>query len=400
MRRDSKRLGRGLSSLISSLARDDTSESTQESDETGESLSRSSVLAGDDGGRISSLGDSPTTNGNDLAVPVSRETKAERQMVRASVPRETSFNPASRPSAPADSAKRQTTARPLNSVEPPDIASSAIEARHVEIGLLRPNGRQPRITFSDDSIAELAKSVGTSGIVQPIVVRQVPGRDGYEIVVGERRWRAAKAARLQTVPVLVRQVDDARMLEWALIENIHREDLNAVDRAEGYKRFCDHLTLSTEAAAARLGEDRSTVANYLRLLDLPTEVRRLLTSDRISMGHARALLGLNDALRMKELAAMAAEKRISVRALEEMVRRERAAAGPKRRDAKSKGRTPLSHILDLEHQFQQALGVRVHIHMGRSKSTGRLVIEFYNLDDFDRIKELMGVKPEKAVAGQ
>ena len=263
--------------------------------------------------------------------------------------------------------------------------------RTLPIEDLRPNPFQPRDTIDPQRVAGLARSIAASGIIQPIVARSTP--HGPEIITGERRWRAARAAGLNTVPVIIRQANDEQMLEWALIENIHREDLNAVERAQAYKRYLDAFTLTTDDLAQRLGEDRSTVTNYVRLLELPEPVRRLLADGRISMGHARALLGLSDDSRRAELAATAAKKPLSVRALEQWVRRERA---PRRENRPGGPQATASHlhIRDLERRFSERLGTKVSIMLGKQKGAGRVVIEFYNVDDFERICAEIGLADE------
>jgi ParB family chromosome partitioning protein len=182
------------------------------------------------------------------------------------------------------------------------------------------------------------------------------------------------------------------MLELALVENLEREDLNAIDRARAYRRFCTTFGLKADDVADRLGEDRSTVSNYLRLLDLSEPIRELVASDKLSMGHARCLLGITDEPRRMRLALSAAENGLSVRALEEIVRRERtrggvAASAPAVPTANQRS----AHIHDIEARFERALKTKVVIHEGRRKASGRITIEYYSLDDFDRIAEMLGV---------
>lgn len=266
----------------------------------------------------------------------------------------------------------------------------ASDVRHVELDLLRPNRFQPRTSFDVKGVQRLADSIETSGLLQPIVARPTPS--GMEIVAGERRWRAAKLAGLKTVPVLVREASDEEMLELSLVENIHREDLNAVDRAAAYRQYCDTLGLTAEEVAGRLGEDRTTVVNYLRLLDLPETVRELLAAGRISMGHARSLAGVRDDARQIELAALVACEELSVRALEDLVRRDKAVRVPslaKPRVA-SNAATP-AHVRDLERRFEEVLGTKVRILGKPGKSSGRIVIDYYSVDDFERIGKAVGV---------
>ncbi len=307
-------------------------------------------------------------------------------------------------STPAENKPRQTREAPGpgDATQPtrepasqrPQNVREAVTTPTLPIEELRPNPYQPRDTIDPQSVSDLARSISASGMIQPIVVRQTPR--GHEIVAGERRWRAARAAGLNTVPVIIRQVDDRQMLEWALIENIHREDLNAIERAQAYKRYLNEFSLTTDDLAQRLGEDRSTVTNYVRLLELPDAVRSLLAAGRISMGHARALLGVPDNQRRTELANEAASKSLSVRALENMVRKERQ---PKRKDRTSLGRIgpPQAHVRDLECRLEETLRTKVRIMLGKAKGSGRIVIDFYNMDDFDRICAQVGLKGEDAL---
>lgn len=278
------------------------------------------------------------------------------------------------------------------------VEDVGVKARMAAVGALRPNRHQPRGVVDDKSVTSLAQSIASNGILQPIVVRDT--EDGLEIIVGERRWRAARLAGLERVPVLVREATDEQMLEWALVENIHREDLNAVDRALAYRRYCDLFELTAEQVASRLGEDRTTVTNYVRLLELPEAVRELLAGKRISMGHARALLGVEGDIRKIELATLVAGKELSVRVLEDLVRRERP---PRTVTTRRRGRSsgpPDAHIRELEGRFESELQTKVKIHVGPAKGNGRIVIEFFSLDDFDRIARRMGVIVGKGERGE
>jgi ParB family chromosome partitioning protein len=255
---------------------------------------------------------------------------------------------------------------------------------------LSANPLQPRRMFNSEAVSSLADSIRANGVLQPIVVRKRDGR--FEIIAGERRWRAAQQAGLKNVPVVVRDATDEQMLELALIENIQREDLNAIERARGYRQFCDEFGLRADDVAHRMGEDRSTVANYLRLLDLDPPIQDLVASGEISMGHARCLLGVAERSRRERLAQSVVTESLSVRALEEIVRREKGK--PKRDEGgpviEAKRRS--AHIEDMEQRFERQTRTKVAIHEGHKKGTGRIVIEYYSLDDFDRIAELLGVK--------
>lgn len=239
----------------------------------------------------------------------------------------------------------------------------------------------------------LADSIRTSGILQPIVVR--PHADGaYEIIAGERRWRAAQMVGLAEVPIVARDATDEQMLEWALVENIFREDLNPIERALGYRQYCDQYSLSAEEVAQRLGEDRSTVANYLRLLDLPSEVKEWVAEGRLSMGHARCMLALKVPSELVQVAKMTMEQELSVRAVEKLVRdrvEARSAAAKPPAEPKEAKRP---QIRSLEQSFAQALGTKVDINESRRKGSGKIVIHYASLDDFDRVVERLGVATE------
>ena len=250
---------------------------------------------------------------------------------------------------------------------------------------ISPNPYQARSVWNEEDLRELADSIKANGIIQPIVVRPFQGR--YQVIAGERRLRAAKMAELATVPALVREVADDEMFEWSLVENIHRRDLNAIERAKAYQRYLNAFSLTQAEAAQRLGEDRSVIANYLRLLELHDEIRQMLADGRLSMGHARAILGLpTDELRRK-LANRAMAGRLSVREVERLVRKYLTEEKP----AVAKGSIKLAHIIDLENKLRRQLGTRVAIETRRNGQRGKIVIEFDSLDHFERITETLGL---------
>ncbi|MCP4246656.1 MAG: ParB/RepB/Spo0J family partition protein [bacterium] len=267
-------------------------------------------------------------------------------------------------------------------------AGQAPATADAPIDSISPNPYQPRGSVDVADLGSLAESLRTSGMIQPISVRRA-GRK-LEIIAGERRWRAAKLAGMTSVPVLIRQADDRQMLEMALIENIQREDLNAIDRARGYREYCDRFGLAAADAAKRLGEDRTTVTNYLRLLDLPPDVQDVVAAGRLSMGHARCIVGVPEDDARRRLAKSVVSEDLSVRALEDRVRLNRAGDGTKKPDAANRS-SKSAHLRDLEGQLALAVGTKVTIHEGRGKGTGRLVIEYYSLDDFDRITARLGL---------
>ena len=261
----------------------------------------------------------------------------------------------------------------------------------IAISALKPNPFQPRRLFDPNDLEALATSISRSGMLQPIIVRERLG--SYEIIAGERRWRAAKQCGMTTVPIVVRKANDEQMVELALIENIQREDLNPIDRATAYRSFCERFDLKADDVAERLGEDRSTVANYMRLLELPSDIRGLVAAGQLSMGHARCLLGVANDDRRNQLADSAARHELSVRALEDIVRREKSKS---REVGAGTSKEPLRspHLRELQARFEQALHTKVTIQEGKRKGTVRIVIQYFSLDDFDRVADRLGVAVE------
>ena len=262
----------------------------------------------------------------------------------------------------------------------------------VSVKLIDPNPMQPRHVFEEHDIGELAHSLTQSGMIQPIVLRQRGKR--YQIIAGERRFRAAQQLGWAEVPALVREATEEQMLELALIENIQREDLNAIDRATAYREYCDRFDLRPEEVARKLGEDRSTVSNYLRLLELALPIQKKVAAGQLSMGHARSLLGIADLAERERLADSVVANALSVRALEEIVRRRREGAvvpvEAGSRPARAGSITP--HVADLQRRLEESVKSKVLIKEGRRKGSGRIVIQYYSLDDFERIASLLGVE--------
>ncbi|MEO7191751.1 MAG: ParB/RepB/Spo0J family partition protein [Vicinamibacterales bacterium] len=268
-------------------------------------------------------------------------------------------------------------------VPPPTPAPSEeggpAAAGELDIDLLVPNARQPRTHIADQRLEELAQSIRVNGVIQPILVRRVEGR--FEIVAGERRWRAAQRAGLMKVPVVVRDVADDNLLQVALIENIQREDLNAIEEAQAYRRLGDEHQMSQEAIATAVGKDRATIANYVRLLRLPAEVRNDVASSSISMGHARALLSLPDEAAQRRVAREVVSKGLSVRDTEALVRRE--VTPP----ATPPERAPDPNVKAAEERLKLALGTRVRI--VRSGARGRFEIDFTGEQELQRLFDLL-----------
>jgi len=262
--------------------------------------------------------------------------------------------------------------------------------RMIKVSQLRPNPAQPRQEFPPEHLKDLADSIAKTGVIQPIVVRK-KGPSTYEIIAGERRWRAAQMAGLSELPAVVREATDEEMLEVALVENIHREDLNAIERAQAYKKYCDSFSLTSEQVAQRVGEDRTTVTNYIRLLELPNEVKQWVREGKLSMGHARCLLGLTSASMRVQAAKECMDKDLSVRVLEKLVRdRQAARSQPSEAQTDKKAKRPL--IREIEQVFVRALGTRVEILESARKGRGKVIIHYASLEDFDRLCAGLGVQ--------
>ena len=289
--------------------------------------------------------------------------------------------------------KRGGLGRGLSALIPgaPEAGEAATGLLEVPAGSIAPNPKQPRSRFDDDALQELAASIREVGILQPIVVRRAG--QGYEVVTGERRLRAAKLAGMATVPVVLRDSDDADLLREALIENIHREDLNPIELGEAFRQLLDELGLKQEELADRVGVSRSHIANTIRLLALPLEVQQLLTDEKLSAGHARALLALGDADAITSLSLRVAAEDLSVRETEEIVRRfieGPPEPAPKKAGTDQEASDP--NLAEVEEILSEQLATRVQIRMGRNR--GQVLIEFGSADDLERIvSEIVGSGP-------
>jgi ParB family chromosome partitioning protein len=252
--------------------------------------------------------------------------------------------------------------------------------RTIAIEDVHPSPGQPRKQFDDARLDELAASIKAQGIIQPLVVRLREG-GGYELIAGERRWRAAQRAGLHEVPAVVRDVAEKRAFEMALVENLQREDLNPIEEAQGFERLIEEFGYTQEALAGRVGKDRSTVANALRLLRLPTSVRTLVTEGRLQMGHARALLGLEAVEAIERLARRVVARDLSVRQVEALVKHEREGArGP----AAAAPKAPSSSARDLGERLSRALGTRVRV-VESGPGKGHLEVAYHSLDQLDAV---------------
>jgi ParB family chromosome partitioning protein len=265
-------------------------------------------------------------------------------------------------------------------------AASAEGQRIVDLNVsdISPNPHQPRLDFNPQSIDELKRSILEKGVIQPILVRRFG--NGYQVIAGERRLRAARLAGLETIPSTIADVSSSEeMMELSLIENIQREDLNPIDEAKAYRALIDQCYLTQEEVSKKVGKDRSTVANLLRLLRLPSEVQERLYDGTLTMGHARALLGIDDEEFQVDLCRKIAKEAISVRKVEQLIRT-RAISGGKPKVGRSiRRKDPI--LISMEEEMQRRLGTAVHI--TKSGKKGKVEIEFYNDHDLERIIEIL-----------
>ncbi|MBX3293234.1 MAG: ParB/RepB/Spo0J family partition protein [Acidobacteria bacterium] len=280
---------------------------------------------------------------------------------------------------------RQPLGRGLNALLG-EASAPAAESKttEIDIDLIEPNPDQPRSRFADDALEELAQSIRSNGIVQPIVVRQVGTR--YQIVAGERRWRAAQKAELRRVPVAVREVSDEKLLELALIENIQRQELNPIEEASAYRKLIDNIGLTQEAVAERVGRSRTSITTAMRLLKLPATIQKDLENGMLSAGHGRALLLTDDPDVQRSVADAIIEKGLSVREVENAIKANRNVHRP---GTKGKETAADPNIKAAEVRLMRELKTNVKIRPNGKGSAGKIEIEYYNLDDLDRIYRLI-----------
>lgn len=259
----------------------------------------------------------------------------------------------------------------------------------VKLSLIRPNPYQPRRTFDQKALRELASSIQESGVFQPIILRQPdPKLKRYELIAGERRFRASKLAHQATIPAIIRQMSDEKMMEVAVLENLQREDLTPLEEAQAYQTLMDKLSLTQAQVAERLGKSRPYIANYLRLLGLPNEIKELVSAGKLSMGQARTLLGLKDRKQLVKLAKQAVDKNLTVRQLEEQVAQMNGTAEKKK--AKRRQRKP-AYVREAELQLQSKFGTKVAVAPSRKKNAGKIEIPYTSADDFNRIMEVLNI---------
>ncbi len=267
----------------------------------------------------------------------------------------------------------------------PDLSSldakekKALGIMEVELDRIIPNEFQPRKIFDDEKLKELAASIKEQGVIQPVIVHRIGSN--YGLIAGERRWRAARLAGLKTIPALVREATKRELIEQALIENIQREDLNPLEAAEAFRRLQDEFKLTQEDLAKRVGKERSTIANFLRILGLPKEVKQLLAAGTLSLGHAKAVLSLERQRDQMQVANQIARKGLSVREAEEL-------AGRLKHPKKERTSKQDSAYRVVEERLRKSLGTKVSISAGAKG--GKIVIEYYSSEEFERILEKIG----------
>ena len=263
-------------------------------------------------------------------------------------------------------------------------ATATADTNEIPIDLIDPSTLQPRFVFDDAKLDELARSITANGVVQPLLVRRKGAR--YELIAGERRWRAAQRAGLSRIPAVIRNVTDDKVLELALIENIQREDLNPIEEARAYKKLIETLGLTQEIVAERVGRDRSYVTNYLRLLKLPDDLQELLQVGRLSTGHCRALLGAEQVDVQRRLARKIIEQDLSVRATERLVKQSMEDPPARTRKVTREGD---ANVRAAENKLRRKFGTQVRIVLAHGAVTGKIEIEFYNQGDLDRLYGLL-----------
>ncbi|HYG75732.1 MAG TPA: ParB/RepB/Spo0J family partition protein [Planctomycetota bacterium] len=288
--------------------------------------------------------------------------------------------------------------------EKPSTAGTQNVITNAEIPLsaIRPNPTQPRTNFDPEALAELAASIKARGVIQPLVLRQlkpeeISGELKYELIAGERRWRASQIAGLKTVPAVVKHGYDAReILLVSLVENLQRDDLNPIEEAIAYQRLASTFNLTHDQIAEGVGKNRATVSNMIRVLDLPSTVQDAIREKKLSLGHAKILLGVPDAKLQAQLASKVQGENLTVRDLEKLIAWESASSklpvksSPSREKGSRNTRVAPPHLQEAENQLREHFGTRVSIEEGLRK--GRIIIEFYSVEDFERITKLMNLK--------
>jgi ParB family transcriptional regulator, chromosome partitioning protein len=290
--------------------------------------------------------------------------------------------PAGPPSAVLGGSRQAAGGSPNSAGQPPPVILGAY-LEEIPVNSVRPNPRQPRRAFDEDSMAELAASIEAVGLLQPVVVRRI-GASGYELIMGERRWRACELAGIELIPAIVRETSDDDMLRDALMENLHREQLNPLEEAAAYQQLLDDFSATHEELARRIGRSRPHISNTIRLLNLPPAVQKRVAAGVLSAGHARALLSVEDPVVQEQLALRIVAEGLSVRAVEEIV----AVGAAPARTPRPRGKAPVAPGLkDLADRLSDMFDTRVKVELGQRK--GKIVVEFASLEDLERIVSSM-----------
>ena len=280
---------------------------------------------------------------------------------------------------------RRALGRGLSALLSDRPATTNEEMVEVDIDLIEPNNFQPRTNFNEERLEELAQSIRSNGIIQPILVRRIDNGK-CQLVAGERRWRAAQRAGLQKVPCIIKEIPEDKMLELALIENIQRQELNAIEEAQAYKRLIETLGLTQEMVAQRVGRDRTFITNYLRLLRLPEDIQQLVEAEKLSMGHARALLGVDDPNIQRKLAKNILDKGLSVRQTERTIKK--IIGGAEASASISTYIKEDANLKSAEDKLRRRLSSKVHI-VAQKSGRGKIEIEFYDENDLSRVYEII-----------
>ncbi|HUQ32231.1 MAG TPA: ParB/RepB/Spo0J family partition protein [Pyrinomonadaceae bacterium] len=281
---------------------------------------------------------------------------------------------------------RRVLGRGLSALLSDSTPTASEDFLEVDIDLIEPSSAQPRTHFDEGRLEDLAQSIRSNGIVQPLLLRRRGAR--YQLIAGERRWRAAQRAGLQRVPAVVREIPDDKLLELALIENIQRQELNAIEEAQAYKRLIETLGLTQEIVAQRVGRDRSFITNYLRLLRLPIDIQKLLEEEKLTTGHARALLGIDDQDIQRKIAKNIVERSLSVRETERVVKRVIAGAAP-HLAALPAPKLDDANMRAAEAKLRRRFGTQVRLIPSQRGVGGKIEIEYYNENDLDRLYQLL-----------
>jgi ParB family transcriptional regulator, chromosome partitioning protein len=272
-------------------------------------------------------------------------------------------------------------------------AMSSEEMVEIDIDLIEPNNFQPRTNFNEEKLEELAQSIRANGVIQPLLVRRVDD-DRYQLVAGERRWRAAQRAGLLRVPCVVKEIPEDKMLELALVENIQRQELNAIEEAQAYKRLIETLGFTQEMVAQRVGRDRTFITNYLRLLRLPEDIQQMVEVEKLSTGHARALLGVDDPEIQRKLAKNVIDKGLSVRQIEYVVK-----STIEGKDQSSEAASAVikedANVKAAEAKLRRMLSSKVNVVINHKNGGGKIEITFYDEKDLSRIYDLIMGKSEQ-----